>query len=68
MRRTSDYVMLDVSSHIYGWLEWIWNKFINYFEQLYHSNVGVFYCMRWIGMCIEIVVLLLYVDGYFYDS
>jgi len=52
-----------IQSHIYGWLDWNWNKFISYFEQLYHSNVGVFYYVRWIGLCIKIVVLLLCMDG-----
>jgi hypothetical protein len=31
-----------------GWLDWNWNNFISYFNQLYHSNINVFHCC--IGM------------------
>ena len=59
----------DVSSHTYGWLDWKlnwnWNcnKFTSHFKQLYHSNINVVYYVRWIGLCTEIIVLLLYMDN-----
>ena len=56
-----------IQSHMCGWLNWNWkwnyNKFISHFKQLYHSNITVFYYVHWIGLCTEIVVLLLYVDN-----
>jgi len=63
-----DYVMFDVSrvTRMAGWIgieKWNCNKFISHFEQLYHSNISVFYYVHWIGLCTEIIVLLLYVDN-----
>jgi len=26
-------------SHMCGWLDWNWNNFISYFNQLYHRNI-----------------------------
>ena len=53
-----DYVMLwRIQSHMYGWLDWNWNKFISHFKQLYQSNINVLYYVHWIGLCTEIVLL-----------
>jgi len=44
-----------------GWIEI--EILISHFKQIYHSNINVFYYVHWIGLCTEIIVLLLYMDN-----